>query len=192
MSSSIPRPLPTIHEIFQLYRLKGHRLYDGESVTQLEHAIQCAVLAEQANASPAMILACLLHDIGHLLHDFGENAVARGIDDRHEYRAVSYLRSLLPLPVTEPIRLHVQAKRYLCTREPEYWTSLSSLSRQSLELQGGPFSPAEAATFIAEPYAPAAVQLRRWDEQAKRVGLTLPEFDRYLPLMQQCALCEEA
>ncbi|WP_448571617.1 phosphonate degradation HD-domain oxygenase [Trichothermofontia sp.] len=168
------RDSQALHAIVDLLRHEGHAQYGGEAVTQLEHACQCADLAQKQGASPSLITACLLHDIGHLVHDLGETAAVAGIDDRHECLADHYLRPYFPAAVTEPIRLHVAAKRYLCATDGTYWHQLSANSQHSLQLQGGAFSPQAAATFSAQPYAWEALQLRRWDDQAKVPNLVTP------------------
>lgn len=173
--------MKTIDDIVQLYLLNGSQQYDGESVTQLDHALQCAALAEAVGQTKERVVACLLHDLGHLLDDSGK--IASEQDDRHEYRAMPYLQTLFGAAVTEPIRLHVQAKRYLCTVEPSYWAGLSNAAKRSLALQGGSFSAVEAEAFIAQPYASDAVQLRRWDDQAKVSGLTTPALQHFVPVL---------
>lgn len=179
----------TIPDICQLYLHKGNLPYGKAGVNQLEHGLQCATLAEAANQSDETIVACLLHDLGHLLHDFGViRAASRGIDDRHEYRAIPYLSSLFSPAVLEPIRLHVQAKRYLCAVDPTYWHKLSTGSKETLELQGGVFSEKEAAAFIDRPYAKEAVQLRQWDDRAKVISLKTPDIEHFARAMYACAL----
>ena len=178
----------TISEICQLYTLKGQLPYGNAGVNQLEQALQFATLAEAANQPDETIAACLLHDLGHLLHDFGMRAADKGIDDRHEYRVIPYLQSLFSPAVTEPIRLHVEAKRYLCAIELTYWNKLSSGSQETLTLQGGIFSDAAAQNFIAQPYAKAAVQLRLWDDKAKVVGLKTPNLEHFTRVLSACIL----
>jgi len=173
----------SLDDISQLYRFKGHQQYDGEAVSQLDHALQCAFLAEVNQQSAALIVACLLHDLGHLLQPLGDDAADHRLDTHHEYRAMPVLRSLFPPAVTEPIRLHVQAKRYLCAVEPTYWVTLSPASQQSLAVQGGTFSDPEVAAFITQPYALGGVQLRRWDDQAKVRGGVTPDWNHFVPLM---------
>ncbi|MGF1482182.1 MAG: phosphonate degradation HD-domain oxygenase [Cyanophyceae cyanobacterium] len=173
---------PSINAITQALLTKGHQQYGGEAVSQLEHALQCATLAEAHGASNELITACLLHDFGHLLHNLGEDAAQQGIDDRHEYRALAYLRQLFPPAVTEPIRLHVAAKRYLCAVDFHYWSSLSLASRYSLVLQGGKFSGKAATVFIKQPYAELAVQLRLWDDRSKRTVAT-PDLWHFVPIV---------
>lgn len=172
-----------IQNIIRLFSEKGARMYGAEAVTQLEHALQCAALAEASNLSDEMIVACLLHDLGHLIHNLGDDPASQGVDDGHEYRAVPLLSRLFGSPVTEPIRLHVAAKRYLCAVDSEYWVQLSPASKRSLELQGGIFSSEEAKNFIQQPYAQDAVKLRIFDDQAKvvnKITPDLPHFTQYL------------
>ncbi|MEO0987629.1 MAG: phosphohydrolase, partial [Cyanobacteria bacterium J06639_14] len=137
-------PIPSL---LSLYRQRGQAQYGGEAISQLEHALQCATLAEQASEPAALIVASLFHDLGHLVHHLGEDVAKRGIDDRHEYRAIPFLETHFPAAVTTPIRLHVAAKRYLCAVDERYWDSLSPASKLSLELQGGIFSEPAAAAF---------------------------------------------
>lgn len=171
--------------LVQLYCDRGQAQYGGEAVSQLEHALQCATLAEQAGKSAELIVACLLHDLGHLVHDLGEGAANRGIDDRHEYRAMPVLEDLFPPAVTMPIRLHVAAKRYLCAVDASYWSSLSDASKRSLELQGGIFSETAAEQFISQPYAPDAVELRRWDDLAKVPKLSTLDLDHFVAALER-------
>ncbi|MEM1254725.1 MAG: phosphonate degradation HD-domain oxygenase [Cyanobacteria bacterium P01_H01_bin.21] len=174
----------TLDQILNLYRHRGQAQYGGEAVSQLEHALQCTTLAENNGESPELISACLLHDLGHLVHHLGDDPAVRGIDDRHEYRAVPVLETLFPDTVTTPIRLHVAAKRYLCAIDTSYWASLSPASKRSLELQGGIFSKAMADAFIAQPNAENAVKLRRWDDLAKVECLTTPDLNHFQPILE--------
>jgi len=178
----------TIPQICELFERGGHQMYSGEPVSQLEHALQSATLAEQAGAAPELVCAALLHDLGHLLNPLGETPSARGVDDTHQYFAIPYLRGLFSSAVLEPIRLHVDAKRYLCATDTGYWGRLSEDSRRSLELQGGVFSAADAAQFIARPYAADAVSLRLWDDQAKVKSMATPGLQHFSRLMSACAL----
>jgi [1-hydroxy-2-(trimethylamino)ethyl]phosphonate dioxygenase len=154
-------------QIIILFNEKGHSEYGGEVVTQLEHALQCATLAKENGSSDALITASLLHDIGHILHDLPEDAPDEGIDDYHENLAARFLQQHFPLSVSEPVRLHVAAKRYMCTVEPSYFEKLSPPSVQSLEIQGGLMNEEEIWTFEQNPFHQDAVQLRRWDDMAK-------------------------
>lgn len=174
----------TVEKIIHL-TAKGSQMYGAEAVSQLEHALQCATLAEQAAQSNTLIAACLLHDLGHLIHNFGEDAAIRGIDDTHEQRAIPLLSQLCEPAVTEPIRLHVAAKRYLCASDRRYWEQLSPASKRSLELQGGIFSSQEADAFIQQPYAADAVQLRIYDDRAKEVNLQTPDLTHFIPYLSR-------
>jgi len=174
----------TSDQIHTLFQTKGESLYGGEDVSQLAHALQSAWCAEQSGASDELVIACLLHDLGHLLFEQGPNDLAEGRDDLHQYKVLPFLRPALPDGVVEPIALHVEAKRYLCQAEPGYFESLSEASRLSLALQGGPMDEAAAAAFWARPYAREAVQLRRCDDIAKVVGLPTPGLDHFMPRLQ--------
>src|SRR5438067_6978887 len=132
----------SIADIRELFACKGHRLYAGEPVTQLEHALQSAARAEAEAAPPALVCAALLHDLGHLLNDQGETPTARGIDDTHQYFALPFLRGLFSDDVLQPIKLHVDAKRFLCATRNGYHAALSADSQRSLALQGGAFDAA--------------------------------------------------
>ena len=175
---------PTLFDLLEILRSRGHEQYGGEAVTQLEHALQCAMLAQENQASPELITACLFHDLGHLIHDLGENVAEKGVDDRHEYRAIPWLKPLFSEAVTEPIRLHVEAKRYLCVVDSDYFDSLSTNSQQSLRLQGGLFSHQEVAIFLSLPYAKEAIQLRRWDEAAKIPQKVTPFLEDFLAILE--------
>ena len=170
-----------------LYRTLGQRAYSGEPVSQLEHALQSAALAQAAGAAEPLVAAALLHDLGHLVNDQGDTPTERGIDDLHQFHGAHWLKPLFGREVTEPIRLHVAAKRYLCAVRPGYQEALSADSRRSLALQGGAFSATEAAAFGQTAHAAAAVALRLWDDEAKVAGLKTPSFDDYLPLLARCA-----
>jgi phosphonate degradation associated HDIG domain protein len=175
--------MSAIDVIFERFAVHGGDDYGGERVRQIEHALQCATLAEAEGADAPLITAALLHDIGHLIHDLGHSPAKRGIDDRHELLGREWLSRWFGEAVTEPVRFHVNAKRYLTATDPGYFATLSAGSVRSLELQGGPFSPELATGFIGLPHAPDAVRLRRWDEGAKVPGMATPDlthFRRYI------------
>jgi len=173
----------TPEELFELMAAQGGESYFGEPVTVLEHCLQAAFYAQQAASSKELVVAALLHDIGHLLHQEGEDVADKGHDTRHEELGEALLARHLSAAVTEPIRMHVAAKRYLCYAEPAYLGELSSSSLLSLKLQGGPMSEAEAAAFLAQPWAHEAVALRRWDDEAKTPDFDVPALETYLPLV---------
>ena len=174
-----------LNRIAHLYEHAGRKPYDGgrrESVTALEHALQCAQLAEWAGADGPLVAAALLHDVGDLVAPAADTDAA---DNRHELRALEVLRGAFGPEVLDPIRLHVAAKRYLVATEPGYSATLSPASVLSLSLQGGPMSDAEQRRFEEEPFAPQAVLLRRWDDAAKTPGKATPSLDYYLALLDE-------
>ena len=138
-----------VEEILELFAARGAAAYHGEAVSQEEHALQAAELAEREGAPDALVVAALLHDVGHLLDGQDEDLAVRGVDGRHEEEGCAWLSRHFGPEVTEPIRLHVAAKRYLCAVDPSYLAGLSPASRLSLKLQGGPMNPDEVAAFEA-------------------------------------------
>lgn len=178
----------TFDDIQALFEQRGGEQYAGEPVTQMQHALQSAWLAEQEQADDELVTAALLHDLGHLLHDLGETPTLRGVDDVHQYRALPFLRGVFTDRVLGAIAGHVDAKRYLCATRPEYHDSLSEDSRRSLRLQGGIFSETEAAAFIARPGAADAVRVRLWDDLAKDAARVTPSLAHYLERARRCAL----
>ena len=176
----------TIDQIVHLYRTAGAARYGMEAINQEQHALQCGVLAEQAGSRPELIAAALLHDLGHLLAERLDGTPAQ--NDLHEYRAIPFLRGEFPDAVIEPIRMHVAAKRFLCVIEPEYWHGLSPASKHSLQLQGGAFDADEAARFIAQPFALDAVDLRRWDDQAKSPTRITPGWEHFRGVLERASL----
>jgi phosphonate degradation associated HDIG domain protein len=191
MSTAIRLPrspsMDIVHQIEELFELHGHTRYEGareEPVTARAHALQCAQLAEWADAPTALVAAALLHDIGHFLApEPGTDA----IDDVHELRALGFLKAGFDDDVVEPVRLHVQAKRYLVSVDAHYAATLSPASTHTLALQGGPMSADERRWFEALPHAGEAVALRRWDDLAKEPGRRTPPLGYYLALV--ASLC---
>jgi [1-hydroxy-2-(trimethylamino)ethyl]phosphonate dioxygenase len=175
----------SVAEVLALYERYGARRYD-EALSQLAHAEQTAALARQAGAPDEVVLAALLHDVGHLLEmAAGDGARDRSVDHRHESVGAAWLAALYGPGVTAPIALHVRAKRYLCAVEPEYHDGLSAGSVASLERQGGPFTADEATAFEANPGWEGAVALRRWDDEAKVLDLEVAAIETYRPLLEQ-------
>lgn len=173
-------PEITLNQIAELFDGYGTAFYGSEAVTQTQHALQCAHLAEQAGEEPELIAAALLHDLGHLLQ-----ASSKTQDMRHQEVAAAALASMMGPEITEPIRLHVAAKRYLCAVDAAYYDMLSQASKDSLALQGGPFDNADAQEFIARPHAEAAVRLRRYDDLAKDAQVVTSPLSHYLPMVEK-------
>ena len=178
----------TLADIETLFAKHGASQYSGEPVTQLEHALQAAQLAEEAGADDELVTAALLHDLGHLLNDQGESPTLRGIDDMHQYFALPFLRGVFGDRLLDAIRWHVDAKRYLCATRPGYRSHLSDDSKRSLALQGGTSSPEDAAAFIARKHAADAVALRLWDDLAKAPAMPTPPLSHYLTIAERCLL----
>ena len=175
-----------LSEIQGLLEQKASGRYGLTLINQQQHALQGAWLAEQEGKGDAMIVAALLHDIGHMVHDLGDDPADKGIDDRHEELGHAWLKAHFGPEVTEPVRLHVAAKRYLCAVEADYFAKLSADSVKSLALQGGPMSPEEVQAFEALPQYKEAVQLRRYDERAKVKGLETPPVAHFMPAVARC------
>ena len=176
----------TTLEVLSLFQRHGDSEYGSEAVTQLEHALQAACFAERASGSPALISAALLHDVGHLLHDLPADAPERGIDDHHEVLAARWLEKRFGPEVVEPVRLHVDAKRYLCATE-DYLKLLSPPSVLSLQLQGGPMTDDEVARFRSHPHYLDALAVRRWDDEAKIVDMVTPDLEHFASYLDQVA-----
>lgn len=184
--------LDPVEHVVACFHARGTSNYGKEAVTQVEHALQAAYAAELSGATPQLIAACLLHDIGHLLHDLPEDTPDRDIDDEHEQLGAAWLTEYFVPEVVEPVRLHVAAKRYLCFADPEYFGRLSPPSVQSLALQGGPMNATQAAHFEKHPHFQAAIQLRRFDEEAKIPGLKTPAVEHYAPHLRESLLGSRA
>lgn len=166
-------------EVAELLIIAGRSAYFGEPVTQEEHALQCAKLAEDAGAGDGLVIAALLHDIGHLLHHEGHDIADRGVDACHEDLGSQWLMRNFGPAVAEPARLHVAAKRYLCATNESYCKQLSPASQVSLQLQGGPMSASECESFRATPFHLEALRVRGWDDEAKTPGLNVPPLNHY-------------
>ncbi len=163
-----------VEEIEDMFERYGGESY-GEGVTQLEHALQTAALAEAEGAEDSLVVAALLHDIGHFLQPTDDSYGYH----KHDRSGGEWLARRFGPAVSEPVRLHVAAKRYLCATEADYFGKLSAASVHSLGKQGGPMSAAEAAAFAASPHAEAAVRLRRWDDGGKLDGVVVPDLPHY-------------
>jgi gamma-butyrobetaine dioxygenase len=181
MTTATQNPVQVIADLFAS---EGAADYLGEAVTQATHMLQAAALAEQAGAAPALIAAALLHDVGHFTGAVNGRDLMTGTDNRHSHQGANWLAQWFGPEVTEPVRLHVAAKRYLCAVEPGYLDKLSPASVYTLGVQGGPMATAEAAQFAANPFAGDACRVRRWDDQAKTPGAPTPAFGHFRPLLE--------
>ena len=175
-------------EIFAIFATRGQSAYLGEPVSQLEHALQAAHFAEKGRAPAPLVIAALLHDIGHLIEEIPEDMAEQGIDAHHEELGQAWLTNRFPSSICDPVLLHVAAKRYLCATDPAYLGRLSPASLLSLKLQGGPMSSAEVSAFEKHRFFRDAVQLRHWDDEAKIAGLPTAPLAHYRELIEQTAL----
>ena len=177
--------IQVVTKIISLFESNGDSAYGGEAVTQGEHALQAAHLALEDGCQYNVIVASLLHDIGHMLHALPDDAPEQGIDDFHEELGYRFVDKYFKQSVAEPVRLHVAAKRYLCTQDPQYLSKLSKPSLLSLQLQGGPMTQEECRLFEQNPYYLDAIQLRRYDDLAKIPNLDVRVLSHYRPFMEE-------
>lgn len=174
-------------EVLAIYGARGAGAYFGERVSMTEHGLQAAYFAQVQGAPAALIVAALLHDVGHLLEAVPEAIEDWTSDAHHEEVGARWLGQRFNAEVSEPVRLHVPAKRYLCATDPDYLGRLSAASVHTLQLQGGAMSPTEVARFEKEPYYREAVRVRRWDDQGKVAGLKTPSLADYASLIDAVA-----
>ena len=168
-----------------IFRRRGAEEYLGEPVTIAEHMLQGAALAESEGASDELVAAALLHDIGHFTSEFGTYTPDDVEDKHHDDAGAEVLAPFFPPLVTECVRLHVAAKRFLCATDRTYFAKLSSASVHTLSLQGGPMSSGEVEAFRRNPFHAEAVRVRIWDEGGKVRGMRTKPFRDYEPLLQR-------
>jgi [1-hydroxy-2-(trimethylamino)ethyl]phosphonate dioxygenase len=179
--------MTVLEEILGLYGKRGDGAYFGESVSMTEHGLQAAHFARQAGAPSSLIVAALLHDVGHLVEEVPDDLADWTTDAGHERIGGEWLARRFPLEVSEPVRLHVPAKRYLLATDPAYLANLSPASVVTLELQGGPMSVDEVARFETERFHREAVLLRRCDDRGKVAGLRTADLADYRTMIEECA-----
>ncbi len=188
----MPTTMSPVDRIAELFAAEGAADYLGEPVSLGGHMLQAGALAHAAGAAPELTAAALLHDVGHLRGadpfddetELSGRELMAGQDNDHSGRGADWLARWFPPAVTEPVRLHVPAKRYLCAAEPDYLALLSPASVYTLSLQGGPMTAAEAEQFAAGRYAAGAIAVRRWDDAAKDPAADVPGIDWYRPLLE--------
>ncbi|HTT02986.1 MAG TPA: HD domain-containing protein [Steroidobacteraceae bacterium] len=176
--------MSVVDETLAIFARRGADSYFGERVSISEHMLQAAYFARQEHAPESLVLAALLHDVGHLLEDVPEDLSDWTVDAHHEEVGSHWLAEHFARDIVDPVRLHVAAKRYLCATEPAYLAKLSGASVHTLKLQGGPMSADEVAAFEAERFCKEAVRVRRWDDQGKVAGLATPSLDHYRSLIE--------
>jgi len=170
--------------LLDIFERRGADSYLGEAVTMSEHMLQCAECAAADGADSELIAAALLHDIGHYTNEFPDDALEQGIDNHHDSAGGSILAGFFSERISECVRLHVLAKRYLCAVEADYFAKLSPASVHTLNLQGGPMSKAEISEFTANSYHQDAIRVRRWDEAGKTKGVITRNIRDFEPLLQ--------
>ncbi len=171
--------------IADIFERRGAESYLGEPVTMSQHMLQGALLAEAEGAPDDLVAAALLHDIGHYTSEFGPYSPEDSRDNLHEESGAKVLEPFFPPVVTDCVRLHVPAKRYLCATDKAYFDRLSEASKHSLSLQGGPMTQDEAEAFERNPHYREAVRVRIWDDAGKTPGAETPEFRYYMPLLER-------
>ncbi len=171
--------------LVDIFERQGANSYLGESVTMSEHMLQGALLAEEAGAGDDMVAAALLHDIGHYTNEFPADALERGIDNRHDEAGAAILAPFFPPLVTDCVRHHVEAKRYLCATDPTYLGHLTAASVHTLHLQGGPMDEQEVEKFRKISCLDAVIQIRKWDDGGKIAGKPTPPIAHYMPILQR-------
>jgi gamma-butyrobetaine dioxygenase len=179
--------LTAVEVIAKLFASEGAADYLGEPVSQAAHMLQAGALAEHDGATSELVAAALLHDVGHFTGTRTGQDLMRGTDNWHGEQGAAWLAQWFGPQVTEPVRLHVAAKRYLCATEPGYESRLSAASVYTLGVQGGPMRPDEIKEFEASPHAGAACQVRRWDDQAKEPSAAVLPFEHFAPVLAALA-----
>src|SRR5882672_10780996 len=175
-------------EVYAIFQRRGSGAYFGEHVSMTEHALQAAYFAGEESAPRVLVLAALLHDIGHLVEDVPDDLADWTTDARHEEIGARWLAQRFPAEVSEPVRLHVPAKRFLCATEPNYVAMLSDASVVTLKLQGGPMGHDESLQFETQRFYRESVRVRRCDDQGKVAGLKTPGLAEYRGLLEEFAL----
>ena len=171
-------------DIFEIFATRGAAAYFGEAVSTTDHCLQTAYFARLEKAPSQLVVAALLHDIGHLVVDVPDELEDWLEDARHEEIGGAWLARRFGPAISEPVRLHVPAKRYLCATQQSYFKRLSPASVKTLELQGGPMSVAEVAAFETEPFFREAIRVRHWDDSGKVAGMAIPDLSSYRALLE--------
>jgi [1-hydroxy-2-(trimethylamino)ethyl]phosphonate dioxygenase len=180
--------MSVMDEVTGLFTKRGAGAYFGERVSMLEHALQAAHFAQEEQAPSQLVVAALLHDVGHLLGDVPDDIADWHVDARHEEVGAAWLAQRFGPEVSEPVRLHVPAKRYLCATDPSYFAKLSPASVLTLKLQGGPMSTGEVLAFESERFYREAVRIRRWDDRGKVAGLRTAGLDEHRGLVEAATI----
>ncbi len=186
-------PATIVPFLADIFARRGGEEYLGEPVTMAEHMLQGAFLAEQQGEPEIIIVAALLHDIGHFTSEFGTFSMDDTHDKHHEEAGAAVLERFFPTLVIDCVRYHVAAKRYICATDPAYFGNLSAASIHSLKLQGGPMTPDEVREFERNPNFKQIVRVRHLDDAGKIAEMKTPSFAHYAPMVQRIvdAYCRE-
>jgi len=178
--------------IADIFSRRGAESYMGEDVSMSQHMLQAAQAAEDEGADADLVVAALLHDIGHFSSEFSDTELMQGTDNYHEEAGASFLAKFFPPSVTEPVRQHVAAKRYLCSVNPDYMSSLSEASKYTLNVQGGPMTDAEVRAFEQNPYLERCIKVRIWDDRGKDPARSATEFSHFHELVESLVVRQES
>jgi phosphonate degradation associated HDIG domain protein len=178
-------PATIVEFLAGIFSRRGGEEYLGEPVTMAQHMLQGASFAERDGETDAIVVATLLHDVGHFTSEFGTFSMADTRDKYHEEAGADVLDAFFPALVTDCVRHHVAAKRYLCAVEPDYFSELSEASIHSLNLQGGPMAADEIVSFETNPNLDAIVKVRRYDDAGKVADMKTPDFTHFAPVVQR-------
>ncbi len=188
MNAASKTSADAIDYLIALFAARGAEEYMGEAVSMAQHMEQSAACAVADGAPASLVAAALLHDVGHFVTDLPIESLEQGVDNHHEEVCANYLEAFFPAAITEPIRLHVAAKRYLCATDADYLRRLSDASINSLMVQGGPMNSAEVETFEANPWHRDAIRLRHYDDDGKVAGLAIKPIAEYRELLESLSL----
>ena len=173
-----------VEEIFAAFAVSGHMDY-GENISMQEHMLQAACVAEQKGEDDAVIVATLLHDYGHLVCNMPNNTFLDGVNNFHEEAGANALERWFGEDIVGAVRLHVDAKRYLCAATPDYMDKLSAASITTLEVQGGPMNEDEMAAFREKPGHKLALKVRVYDDMGKEPQMERPELEHYRAMLKR-------
>ncbi len=185
MTDQTLTPSNIVAFIGDIFERCGDAEYLGEPVTMAQHMLQGAAIAEKNNMKDDIIVAALLHDIGHFTSEFGTFSMNDTQDRYHEEAGAKILEEFFPSLITDCVRYHVAAKRYLCATKPAYFNRLSDASIHSLNLQGGPMDVDEVKVFEENPNLAKIIQVRYLDEAAKDPEMVTPDYWHFAPMVQR-------